>query len=98
MYPVQIVGAFIQADPNLSEFSMEIQKLEDQRATVNSIEASVNVGPLQLVTDRLKNGLNVEIKSWVTLYCKHLNSLYRDKMEEVFEFTDRQVKPRIKII
>ena len=91
MYPVQIVAAFIQADPNLSEFSMEIQKLEDQRATVNSIEASVNVGPLQLVTDRLKNGLNVEIKSWVTLYCKHLNSLYRDKMEEVFEFTDRQV-------
>lgn len=79
------------ADPNLSEFNTEIHKLQSDRERVNALVPSVTVGPLVLCTDRLKLGLNVELKSWVNLYCKQLNTLYKEKMEGIFEFTDRQV-------
>ena len=79
-------------DPHLSEFNTEIHKLQCQQEHIDRIVDSVTVGPLVLVTNKLKLGLNVELKAWITLYCRHLNQLYRDKMEEVFEFTERQVR------
>lgn len=78
-------------DPNLSEFKAEIQTFEVDRERVNTIVPYVAVGPLALCTERLKLGLDIELKSWVNLYCKSLNTLYKQKMDEIFEFTDHQV-------
>lgn len=90
-FSFQIVYTFIKSDPNLSEFNAEIQKLQEQQETIDQIVPVINVGPLELYTEKLKLGLNIEFKAWLTLYCKQLNNLYRDKMDEIFEFTDKQV-------
>jgi len=86
------VAEFVSHDPILSEFCAEVHRLQEFTERVETIIPIVCVGPLELCSSKLKLGLNVEIKAWVTLYCKHLQELYRSKMEEIFEFTDKQVR------
>ena len=51
-------------EPLLSDFKAEILNYEDLIIQVESIENSVNVGPLKLFTTNIKAALVAEAKAW----------------------------------
>ena len=51
-------------NPLLTDFRAEIMRYEDVNQMIDVVPNSVNVGPLQLITESIKSSLVVETKAW----------------------------------
>ncbi|XP_052061669.1 dynein axonemal heavy chain 8-like [Mytilus californianus] len=84
----EAVTEFISTDPILSEYKAKVAMFTKLEDNIDDIQASEVVGPIELITEKLKLALRVEIKAWKLLFGKELNNKFRNKMDEVLSFVD----------
>ncbi|XP_071095783.1 dynein axonemal heavy chain 8-like [Haliotis cracherodii] len=88
----QSVADFLSTDPIISEYKAKIAMFKKLENSIEDINASEVVGPIELFTEPLKLALSVEIKAWKLLFGKELNNKYRDKMEDILVFVEEYTK------
>ncbi|XP_060567173.1 dynein axonemal heavy chain 5-like, partial [Ruditapes philippinarum] len=79
---------FMEENPILSEYKAKLMMFKKLENSIDDIQVSETVGPIELFTESLKLALRVEIKAWKLLFGKELNETYRQKMDEILAFKD----------
>ena len=89
------MGIIVPLDHFLKRLKLNITcfpHFQNLGETIQDLEPSHRVGPLLLLTEKLKLGLITETKNWKVAYGRHLNEKCAREMDEILEFFDNMTK------
>lgn len=88
----QDIKEFLVMEPKVSEFENKIKSFERLIGEINAYDEYVSVGPIALLTEKLKLGLTNEIQLWKTSYGQACNQRYKKEINEIMVFIEDVVK------
>ncbi|KAK7114140.1 hypothetical protein V1264_000252 [Littorina saxatilis] len=82
------LAKFLKAEPMLLDFHAEIHLYEEVEEGIMELPEYYDVGPVSLLSAKLKSGLCAETKAWRVAYGKASNKKYGAMMYEIIEFIE----------
>ncbi|KAL8616403.1 Dynein heavy chain 5, axonemal [Nucella lapillus] len=87
-----VLTDFLKTDPLLLDFRAHIRSYEEVEDGIMELPEHYDVGPVSLLSAKLKMGLCAETKAWKVAYGKAANSKYGNLMKEVKDFVEDIMK------
>ncbi|GAB1610879.1 dynein axonemal heavy chain 5 [Argonauta hians] len=88
----EVVKELVASNPVVSEFEEKLRHFSNLQKEIDEIDESYTVGPIEMLTEKLKMSLTAEVKAWEYGYAKALNEISAAKMNEVFSYFERIMK------
>ncbi|XP_076449104.1 dynein axonemal heavy chain 5-like [Babylonia areolata] len=88
----KVLEEFRNTKPLLLDYQAHIKSYEEVEAGIMELPEFYDVGPVSLLSAKLKLGLCAETKAWKVAYGKEANSQYGQLMKTVFDFTEDIMK------
>ncbi|XP_066028864.1 dynein axonemal heavy chain 5 isoform X2 [Pocillopora verrucosa] len=82
------VKEFMESKPLLSDFDAQIKYYQRLETQIEELPGSYHIGPVEYLTDRIKEALVTETKAWKQAFGKALAEKASADMEEIFLFID----------